>query len=124
MKREEAIVILQEKHDECKTFYDLAAHPEDAYPGAKEYMEALQIAIAVLRGPTREQVRMGMWIRELTPQKLSGRTISHCSKCWHCVFWPNEHTNFCPRCGRPMTDEAVDIVMKKLEELYGKAETD
>ena len=29
-----------------------------------------------------------------------------------------------PRCGRPMTDEAVDIVMKRLEELYGKAETD
>lgn len=48
--------------------------------------EALNIALAALRGPTREQVGMGMWIRELTPQKLSGRTISHCSKCWHCVF--------------------------------------
>ena len=86
--------------------------------------EALNIALAALCGPTREQVGMGMWIRELTPQKLSGRTISHCSKCWHCVFWPNEHTNFCPDCGMPMTDEAVDIVMKRLEELYGKAETD
>ena len=80
--------------------------------------EALNIALAVLRGPTREQVGMGMWIRELTPQKLSGRTISHCSKCWHCVFWPNEHTNFCPDCGMPMTDEAVDIVMKRLEALH------
>ena len=56
MTREEAITVLQDKHDECKAFYDLAAHPEDAYPGAKEYMEALQIAIAALRAPTREQV--------------------------------------------------------------------
>ena len=56
MTREEAITVLQDKHDECKAFYDLAAHPEDAYPGAKEYMEALQIAIAALRGPTRELV--------------------------------------------------------------------
>ena len=56
MTREEAIDVLQEKHDECKAFYDLAAHPEEAYPGAKEYMEALQMALAALRGPTREQV--------------------------------------------------------------------
>ena len=56
MKREEAIAILQDKHDECKAFYDLAAHPEDAYPGAKEYMEALQMALADLHVPTREQV--------------------------------------------------------------------
>lgn len=56
MTREEAIDVLQEKHDECKAFYDLAAHPEEAYPGTKEYMEALQMALAALRGPTREQV--------------------------------------------------------------------
>lgn len=83
--------------------------------------EALNIALAALRGPTREQVRMGMWIRELTPQKLSGRTISHCSKCWHRVFWPNEHTNFCPDCGMPMTDEAVEITLRRLEVLSGEA---
>lgn len=86
--------------DEYRAFEDQRIAPADA-----------------LRGPTREQVRMGMWIRELTPQKLSGRTISHCSKCWHRVFWPNEHTNFCPDCGMPMTDEAVDIMMKRLEEM-------
>lgn len=56
MTREEAIDVLQEKHDECKAFYDLAAHPEEAYPGTKEYMEALQMALADLRVPTREQV--------------------------------------------------------------------
>ena len=83
----------------------------------KPLKEATKIALADLRGPTREQVRMGRWIREFTPRTLSGRTISHCSNCWHHVFWPKEHTNFCPNCGMPMTDEAVDIVMKRLEVL-------
>lgn len=58
MTREEAITVLQDKHDECKAFYDLAAHPEEAYHGTKEYMEALQMALAALRGPTREQVKV------------------------------------------------------------------
>lgn len=79
--------------------------------------EAIDVAIAALRDPTRDQVRMGRWIREFTPQILSGRTISHCSNCWHRVFWPKEHTNFCPNCGMPMTDEAVDILLERLKVL-------
>lgn len=85
--------------------------------------EALNIALAALRGPTREQVEAlrGEWI------KRDGYT--ECSKCeyWYPsgeVEEEDDRTPFCPRCGRPMTDEAVDIVMKRLEELYGKAETD
>ena len=116
MTREKAIDVLQEKHDECKAFYALAAHPEEAYPGAKEYMEALQIAIAALRGPTREQVEAlrGEWI------KRDGYT--ECSKCeyWYPsgeVEEEDDRTPFCPRCGSPMTDEAVDIVMRRLEAL-------
>lgn len=122
MKREEAIAILQDKHDECKAFYDLAAHPEDAYPGVKEYMEALQMALAALRGPTREQV------------EKSWAGCEYCEK--HKIdlvriemnyndspgsperLNPTRVPKFCPMCGRPLTDEAVDIVMKRLEELY------
>lgn len=29
-----------------------------------------------------------------------------------------ENLNFCPVCGRPLTDEAVDMVMKRLEALH------
>ena len=78
--------------------------------------EALNIALAALRGPTREQVEAlrGEWI------KRDGYT--ECSKCeyWYPsgeVEEEDDRTPFCPRCGRPMTDEAVDIVMKKLEAL-------
>ena len=136
MTREEAITVLQDKHDECKAFYDLAAHPEDAYPGAKEYMEALQIAIAALRGPTREQVeRMrGEWVikhrhhggfHRVTGVDDTGEqhTITiderceyddlYCSKCGKQS--PDNFLDFCGCCGAPMTDEAVEIVVERLE---------
>ena len=79
--------------------------------------EALDVAIAALRAPTREQVEAlrGEWI------KRDGYT--ECSKCeyWYPsgeVEEEDDRTPFCPRCGRPMTDEAVDIVLKSLEKLY------
>ena len=78
--------------------------------------EALNIALAALRGPTREQVEAlrGEWI------KRDGYT--ECSKCeyWYPsgeVEEEDDKTPFCPRCGRPMTDEAVDILLKRLEAL-------
>ena len=78
--------------------------------------EALNIALAALRGTTREQVEAlrGEWI------KRDGYT--ECSKCeyWYPsgeVEEEDDRTPFCPRCGRPMTDEAVDMVMKRLEAL-------
>ena len=77
---------------------------------------ALVMAYLALRGPTREQVEAlrGEWI------KRDGYT--ECSKCeyWYPsgeVEEEDDRTPFCPRCGRPMTDEAVDIVMKRLEAL-------
>lgn len=131
MKREEAIAILQDKHDECKAFYDLAAHPEDAYPGTKEYMEALQMALAALRGPTREKVEKVWrseweWYDEEVGSPLEGIERDwgwRCSKCK--VVLPDDFDDpdnppamrFCQWCGSPMTDEAVDIVMERLEVL-------
>ena len=126
MKREEAIAILQDKHDECKAFYDLAAHPEDAYPGTKEYMEALQMALAALRGPTREQVEKvwrGEWIGSADGY-ADGELVYDIWECSECGYVIDEEDDpdmlpqFCPKCYAAMTDKAVDIVMKRLEELY------
>ena len=49
MTKEEAITCLQEKYDYCKSFYDLAAHPEEDYPEMAKYLQALQIALSALR---------------------------------------------------------------------------
>lgn len=66
--------------------------------------------------PTREQVEalQGEWI------KHDGYT--ECSKCeyWYPsgkVEEEDDRTTFCPRCGSPMTDEAVEIVIERLEVL-------
>ena len=83
--------------------------------------EALNIALAALRGSTREQVeRMrGEWIVKHDWYKKI--TITECSKCEdetiYEFFFEGEGPNFCPRCGAPMTDEAVEILLKRLETL-------
>ena len=39
-------------------------------------------------------------------------------------FPEKEQFLFCPKCGKPLTDEAVDMVMERLEALRGETETD
>lgn len=39
-------------------------------------------------------------------------------------IWADWMPNFCPHCGAPMTDEAVDIVMERLEALHSETKTD
>mgnify|MGYP001622959413 FL=1 len=78
------------------------------------------MAIAALRGPTREQVEKvwrGGWIWDtsgLYPKPV-------CSKCGEEPYRRSNHTsdlpNYCPKCGAPMTDEAVDMVMERMEGL-------
>ena len=38
------------------------------------------------------------------------------------VVWTN--AEFCPVCGKPLTDEAVDMVMERLEALHSETKTD
>ena len=118
MTREEAITILQDKYDCCKSFYDLAAHPEEDYPEMTKYLQALQIALTALRPVSREQVEK-VWRGEWTP----GDSI--CPVCEKNKFdgldadiWADWMPSFCPNCGAPMTDEAVEMVMERLEVPY------
>lgn len=126
MTREEAIALLNEQYETCKRIYDCSADQRKSYPNVPQFMEALGMAISALRPVSREQVEKGWrgeWVRESTPDLLKGNAISHCSRCWHHVYRPEEHTRFCPHCGAPMTDEAVEMVMERLEEMKnGKAD--
>lgn len=117
MTREEAIAVLREKYDYCKSFYDFAAHPEEDYPEMTKYLYALQIAFSALRPITREQVE-NVWKGKWEP----GNPI--CPICGKDKFdgldadiWADWMPNFCPHCGAPMTDKAVQMVMERLEAL-------
>ena len=115
MTREEAIATLQEKYDYCKSFYDLAAYPEISYPGTAKYMQALQVALTALRPVSRERVEKAEWI-------WSTGDVYICSSCGEkthvdeCMGTPIY--NFCPFCMAPMTDEAVEMVMERMEKLH------
>ena len=140
MTREEAITILQDKYDCCKSFYDLAAHPEEDYPEMAKYLQALQIALSALRPISREQVEKvckGEWIKrhkhrggfrrvkgiddmgeqhEVTIDERCEYDDLYCSKCGKQS--PDNFLNFCGYCGAPMTDEAVEMVMERMEKLH------
>ena len=77
-----------------------------------EFLKGLSVALTALRFPTREQVeRMrGEWIEDEF-------AISHCSLCGYEQEEPELITPFCPLCGSPITDEAVQMVMERMEAL-------
>ena len=49
MKIEEAIETLEEKRKYCKMFYELSANPQEDYPSTAKFMDALELALTVLR---------------------------------------------------------------------------
>ena len=110
MTREEAITCLQEKYDYIKSFYDLAAHPKKDYPGMTKYLQALQIALSALRPITREQVEK-VW-RGCEKCNGAGEYSRYAENLTKILL-----AKYCPHCGRPLTDEAVDMVMERLEAL-------
>ena len=82
--------------------------------------EALNIALAALRGPTREQVEnlQGEWLFPIfVGQKEANDPRFQCSECGS-VETPLARHRFCPSCGAPMTDEAVEITLQRLEALH------
>lgn len=71
-----------------------------------------------LKVPTREQVEKwkGEWI--VKHDGFNEITIVECSECEdetvYESFFEEVDTNFCAACGRPMTDEAVEIMIERL----------
>lgn len=79
-----------------------------------EWVNAWQkAALSALRPVSREQVERvrGEWIN--TNKEVE--QMCKCSKCGYPISYFWSRTPFCPNCGAPMTDEAVDMVLKRLE---------
>ena len=82
-----------------------------------EFMELNHYIRSALRPFSREQVEK-VW-REEWDYPTCEWNLPKCPKCG-CNSKDATYghkNNFCPRCGAPMTDEAVDMVMERLEAL-------
>ena len=102
MTREEAI----ERYEGIR--YTVAC-----FTGSKKDCDAVDMAFSALRPVSREQVEQikGVWIFNDDWWEF------RCSEC-HKGIGNIEKYKFCPYCGAPMTDEAVQMVMERLEELH------
>ena len=140
MTREEAIALLNEQYETCKRIYDCSADQRKSYPNVPQFMEALGMALSALRPVSREQVEKmwrGEWVKrhkhrggfrrvkgiddtgeqhEVTIDERCEYDDLYCSKCGKQS--PDNFLNFCGYCGSPMTDEAVDILLERLEALH------
>ena len=124
MTREKAITILQREKDCVQQAIQNAVDGDgyvspDGMIRAEDYVEACVTALTALRPVSREQVEKvwrGEWIVQQDEHK---EYIKRCSKCGFPIsgWWGAD--KFCANCGAPMTDEAVEMVMERLEALYG-----
>ena len=84
----------------------------------KQVAEALDLAIAALRPVSREQVEK-VWRGEWLHDPETG--YEHCDKCSHTIslddYLNRKPPLFCEMCGDAKTDEAVEMVMERLEAL-------
>ena len=106
MTREEAI----------KTFEDILQLSPTLDETGCSVTEAMKVALSALRPVSREWVeRMrGEW------RSIHGLSEYYCSRCgeeFEIHTYDKDKYRFCPHCMAPMTDEAVDMVMERLEAL-------
>ena len=101
MTREEAIKQLKSLYDYCQNIL------------WKDDCDAIKLALSALRPVSREQV-----------EKVWGG-CGWCDEEWgtcdpitnRFTMPPRGGIRFCPMCGKPLTDEAVEMVMERLEAL-------
>lgn len=115
MTLEETIKLLKQYHGYEPMFPD-GETLKHAFDLTDETVDAL---LAALRPVSREQVEK-VWRGEWTQGRYAcGEYEWECSKC-HETEWRTScsRLKFCPFCGAPMTDEAVEILLKRLEALH------
>lgn len=108
--------------EEAKKYFEMKVSPMEKLDDTfgPDY-EAFKVAISALNSPTREIVEKmrGEWIEDEGENLMHTEKIYLCSRCNNFEAWgETEKTNFCPACGAPMTDEAVDMMLKRMEEIY------
>ena len=82
-----------------------------------DFLAAVDVALTALRPVSREQVEKmrGEW------RSIHGLSEYYCSRCgeeFEIHAYDKEKYRFCPHCMAPMTDEAMQMVMERLEALH------
>lgn len=128
MTREEAIKILQKRQRFCKVISDHANATIKA--DELQEVEAIDMAISALRPVSRETVermwggcpecrtRCGLCVNINAWDKYGKPDV--CNLCVDCSNFESDQ-RFCDACGHPLTNEAVQIVMERLEALKDEA---
>ena len=121
MTREEAIKYAKSKkmmlesliyNDDCK-YGNYAMYSTE--------LSFVNVVISALRPISREQVEKvwrGEWLHD-GPKFNGGTDWYHCSRCGAKETGVYVKQNFCSYCGAPMTDEAVEMAMEKINEMEG-----
>lgn len=101
-----------------------AAAPAAGIKGAGKSYELFKAGLDALRPVSREQVEKvwrGEW-NNINPAVLKPG-VSWVCRCAKCGCPQDYKHNFCPNCGAAQTDEAVDMVMERLEALNDAVST-
>ena len=112
MTREEAIALFEKQLTAAQVVLDSGF---GSNPGENDFLyrrrkEMAEIALSALRPVSREQVEK-VWRGEWVPVGDS-TFYNKCSKCGKITVGKRL---FCSSCGAPMTDEAVEMVMERME---------
>ena len=121
------------REEAIKELERLLSHWDDLENGKRSFRwyskDAVGLAITALRPVSREQVEKvwrGYWDHKevISNKSITGKFLLPSCECSLCGCYVQQEVNFCPHCGAPMTDEAVEIRLKELEALKDGSTTD
>ena len=116
MTREEAIALFEKQLTAAQVVLDSGF---GSNPGENDFLyrrrkEMAEIALSALRPVSREQVEK---IKKEPEEGGYDEWWCLSYGCPECGYENAGKGNFCHNCGCPFTDEAVEMVMERLEEL-------
>ena len=120
MMLEEAIALFEKQLTAAQVVLDsgFGSNPGENNSLYRRRKEMAEIALSALRSVSRERVE-----KMKSPWKsyFNGDyndEIYYCEECGHKLESYSKLPNFCPDCGVPKTDEAVEMVMERMEALH------
>ena len=139
MTREEAIALFEKQLTAAQVVLDsgFGSNPGENDSLYRRRKEMAEIALSALRPVSREQVEKVFSGCEMCREEKEVKSDNFCGaatmrivgdsidlrgdekkiKFFGHIYAPSFSIRFCPFCGKPRTDEAVEMVMERLEAL-------